>query len=389
MSLALLFPLGLAALAAWLLPLLIHLHRHEQRQVTVFAALRWLQARPRPQRRLRLEEWPLLALRLLLLAALALLLARPVLQGATEPEAWVVVAPDAVLPDDLAAGDAQRRWLAPGFPALDAPAPAAPVPLGSLLRELDASLPPATPLTVVVPSVVSGADAERPVLGRPVQWRVVAGAMPSAAAPRPPARPPLSLRHAPEHAAALRYLRAAAIAWHTGREPAPAVAEVFDAAGTDAALPPRERPLLWLARGPLPATLRAWIEGGGTALVAHDAQAPELARAVPLWRDEAGDVLVRAATLGRGRLLQWTRPLAPEALPVLLEAEFPERLRALFAAPAPAPTRVAAADYAPREGTRTWPQPARDLQPWLWWLIAALFLLERWFASGRRTGGRA
>ena len=41
---SLLFPLGLAALAAWLLPLLIHLARRHPYTPLDFAALRWLRA---------------------------------------------------------------------------------------------------------------------------------------------------------------------------------------------------------------------------------------------------------------------------------------------------------------------------------------------------------
>ncbi|MEL4017015.1 BatA domain-containing protein, partial [Dryocola clanedunensis] len=74
---SLLFPLGLLALAAWLVPLLIHLARRHQYAPLDFAALRWLQARIRPRQKIRFDEWPLLLVRLLLLATLALLLARP------------------------------------------------------------------------------------------------------------------------------------------------------------------------------------------------------------------------------------------------------------------------------------------------------------------------
>ena len=81
MTPALLLPAALAALGALLVPLLIHLARRSQRQPTVFAALRWLRSEVRPQRRIRLDELLLLALRLLLIALLALWLARPVLFG--------------------------------------------------------------------------------------------------------------------------------------------------------------------------------------------------------------------------------------------------------------------------------------------------------------------
>ncbi|WP_146907065.1 BatA domain-containing protein [Arenimonas daejeonensis] len=123
MSLGLLFPLGLAALAALLLPLLVHLVRREEQRPTDFAALRWLTARLKPRAKLRFEDLLLLALRLLLVAAMALLLARPVLYGGTGDAPWLLVAPGA---DPAAAPslpeNTERRWLAPGFHARHAAA---------------------------------------------------------------------------------------------------------------------------------------------------------------------------------------------------------------------------------------------------------------------------
>ena len=93
MSLAWLFPAGLAALATLLLPLLIHLARRDEQQRLDFAALRWLSAKPRPRRRIRFDEWPLLLVRLLLLALLAVLLARPALHGIEDNTPRVAIAP--------------------------------------------------------------------------------------------------------------------------------------------------------------------------------------------------------------------------------------------------------------------------------------------------------
>jgi hypothetical protein len=76
-------------------------------------------------------------------------------------------------------------------------------------------------------------------------------------------------------------------------------------------------------------------------------------------------------------------------MPGLLDADFPRHLHGLFEGPPPAPARVFAADHAPATGgPLTWdemfaPSP-RDLQPWLLVLIALLFVLERWMASGPR-----
>ena len=81
MSLAFLIPAALAALGALLIPLAIHLARRSEQRPTAFAALRWLRQKPKPRHRIRFDEWPPLLLRLLLLALLALWLARPVLSG--------------------------------------------------------------------------------------------------------------------------------------------------------------------------------------------------------------------------------------------------------------------------------------------------------------------
>ena len=390
MNLALLLPLGLAALAAWLVPLLIHLRRRSEQQRTAFAALRWLPARTRPRNRLRFEEWPLLLVRMLLLAALALLLARPVLFGGPQPKRWVVVVPGvdraAVATRD---DDVEYRWLVPGFPELESTAPPASQSAGSLLRELDATLRARTALTVLVPATLDGADAVRPKLHRAVRWQVVAGTpVPATVQPQPISRPRLAVRYDEERSDAARYLRAVAIAWQAAgpsKGPSDSTQTAYDVGPLTQALPPTDRPLAWVASGPLPEPLREWIGKGGTALVDAATDIPDMRRdAVPLWRDESGDVLVRGLTLGRGRILQWTRPVTPEAMPIVLEPTFPERVWTLFAPAPPSPKRIAAAEYAPLTGAPASPEHPRDLQSWLLGLVALLFLIERWIASGRR-----
>jgi hypothetical protein len=361
----------LAALGAWALPLLIHLRRRSEQHRTEFAALRWLQAQARPRKSLRFEEWPLLIVRLLLLAALALLLAQPMLYGSTRPKHWQVFASeiDSALIEVLDDGT-EQRWLAPGFPKIDTAAHTGPA---------DAQL------TVFVPPQIDGADAEVPMLHRPVQWRVmgaapVSPAQPSRAAPRPP----LAVRYADDNKTALRYLRASAVAWQVASPATTNKATTPDIAVLTAPLPSIDRPLAWLAPGPLPERLRRWVESGGTVLVDVDAVVAEMGQGASLWRDTEGKVLVRGVALGRGRILQWTQPLTPDAMPLLLEPEFPAQLWHLFAPPVRMPSRIAAADYAPRTGGAAYPEVPRDLQPWLLLVIAALFVVERWLASGRR-----
>lgn len=406
MSLGLLFPLGLAALAAWLIPLLVHLVRREEQRPTDFAALRWLSARLKPRAKIRFEDLPLLALRLALLAAMALLLAKPVLFGGAGEAPWLLVVPGA---DPAAAPDlpdtTQRRWLAPGFPPLDAPRPDAAIPVSSLLRQLDAELPAATPVTVLVPAVIGGADGERPRLARTVDWRIVAGAMAPAVPVSTPPRA-LAVRAVAAREPALRFLRAAAVAWpRLDARDAPAATEAspsapasetittadasidatpLDVGDADASLPAIGTPLVWLVPGELPAALREWIQAGGQALVEPGSDWPLPAPGVASWRDAEGRVLARSAALGRGRLTQLQQPLAPAELPALLEPDFPRRLHELMQATPPAPTRADAATHAPLAGGPGFPESPRPLDTPLLWLIVALFALERLWATRRR-----
>ncbi|MGH8032760.1 MAG: BatA domain-containing protein [Luteimonas sp.] len=448
MSLAWLLPLGFAVLAAWLLPLLIHLARRSEHRITDFAALRWLSAISRPRRRLRFDDWPLLLLRLLLIAAIAALLARPVLFGAPDRRPWLVATPPITAAQlRAAAPDAstQLRWLAPGFPDIDAlhvsqsgsavsAAASAASSTASLLRELDAMLPAGTPLTVLTPQTLDGADAERPRLSRWVDWQVVPDASTAAARSASSANtdtysappPRVMVRSASDRDPALRYLRAVDVVWSTARsrsisaaianrERLPADDISRDASAATTAPGSTVRPaatgaqaasasamrfaainapldadtpnLIWLAAGALPEVVRDWIAAGGSALIAADAVLPTTTMATTRWRDDNGIALVRESALGRGRVLQWARPLSPVAMPQLLDARFPQHLRALFAASVPAPGRVDAQDYAPLTGATAFAETPRPLDGWLIALIALLFAIERWLAGGRPRGG--
>src|SRR5699024_6303378 len=88
--------------------------------------------------------------------------------------------------------------------------------------------------------------------------------------------------------------------------------------------------------------------------------------------------------VGSGRLLRFTRPLSPARLPELLEPDFPRSLRAVLEEPVPAPASAYAADHAPGTGASAYPQPPRDLRPWLALLIGLVLVAERWLATSRR-----
>ena len=139
----------------------------------------------------------------------------------------------------------------------------------------------------------------------------------------------------------------------------------------------------------LPPALRQQVEAGGTALLAADAQVPADAVLHPLWRDETGETLIEGGALGRGRLLRFARPLQAQAMPQLLDAQFPQRLRELLQATPSEPARADARSHAPQTGARSYATPPRELQPWLALLIALLFALERLLATQARRGAPA
>jgi hypothetical protein len=378
-------PLGLAALAALLLPLLIHLARRDIQRPIDFAALRWLAPRPKPHRRPRLDERAVLAARLVLLTLLALALARPAIWGESRAGTWLVVAPgvDAGAARAEAPNAAHRLWLAPGFPDLSRPRPgeATPVkaaPISSLLRELDAALPRGARLTVAVPAVLDGVDGERPRLSRAVDWRVLPGATP---APHvaPAGAPTLVVRAAPGFEASAHYLRAAAAAW------SPSSSAAATAVGPlSEALPDDAPAIAWLAPGPLPSAVRDRLARGAVLLLPSEAAIDGLGPATPLWRDAQGRLLIEGGSLGRGRWRRFARPLASETTPELLQPEFPTKLAGLLTAPPPEPARVEARDYHPLVGARAGGPTAQDLTPLLALIVAALFALERWIATRRQ-----
>lgn len=380
MSVGLLLPAALGALAALLLPLLIHLARRKVLDPVDFAALRWLQIKPHPRQRLRFEQWPLLLLRLLLLAMLALWLAQPVLRGSADRRPTIAVMPGvsvASIAQETLPENARRLWLATGFPVLEAPAPRTIQPISSLLRQLDADLPEANALIVLATAQFDGADAQRPHLARPVDWRIVAGTPPHEAV-RQAAPPRLSVHADAAHAVDARYLRAAAIAWHGD-------AAGHHLLGPDDPLPDASSGVLaWLDHEPLPAAWQRWIEAGGTALLAADTPAPTTLTAQATWPDGAGAFVLEGAPMGHGQLLRFTQPPQPQRMPALLDPDFAQRLLAAVQPAPAAPTRADALAHAPIHDATPYPPIPQDLRPWLAILIALLFLGERWLATRTR-----
>jgi hypothetical protein len=374
---ALLIPAALAALLAVAIPLLVHLARRSEAQPTDFAALKWLREKPRPKSRLKFDEWPLLAARLALITLLALWLARPVLPDSADTRPVIAAIPG--VDPGPPAPDTRNLWLAPGFPPADQPQEsclALPLSLqersnlrlrnpeeavcnpSTLIRQLDATLAPGVSLTLIIPEILSNLDAESPRLSRSITWKIVSGAMP--APPQTKANVGFALPQTDEPG--LRYIRAAAAAL---TKPGPVTQTIT----------------VHMTPGPLPAALESTITNGTTALVAHNVTI--LGAASTVWRDTEGVPLATLHPHGKGRIYRFTRPLTPATMPILLDPAFPTQLAAMLSPSLP-PTRAHARDMRPTTGAPAWPFPARDLQPWLAWAIAAAFLAERWLAT-RRT----
>jgi len=404
-NLALLLPSALLALSALLIPLLIHLSRRSEQKPTDFAALRWISAQLRPRRKLVFQEILLLLLRLLLLIALAIFLAKPVSMQSVSPKHWVIVVPGS----DVGAAknlpstkQSEWHWLSPGFPEYEKRPDTTNTPVSSLLRELDAQLPANTTLTLVVPESLSGLDGERIRLSRKVDWKIVpaqAGTQrliapdPKSLGPRlrgddelignddlAPVR--LAIRHDEKHIDAAIYFRAAHATWQMEKKADEK--DSLDSGNISSPLPQNRTALIWLTAGELPAGIREWTKKGGTLLVSKDAVVPEMKSGVSAWRNEQGASLILSVPLGQGRVMQWQQDLKPAAMPELLDADFPQRLTALLQTKPLPPTRAFAKSQTPLLGAKAGPEAPRSAQIWLALLIAFLFLVERWFANASR-----
>ena len=389
MNLSLLWPAALVAITAIALPLLIHLSRRSEQELTDFAALRWLRANLRPRRKLLFQERVLLALRILLLLALALFLAQPVWLKSPAAEHWIVVVPGAQYQaeNNLPEGkNVHWHWLAPGFPELGEIPNSAALPISSLLRELDASLPKNTRVSVLVPSQLSGLDDERVQLSRVLDWRIVPGKMPSTTHTEKLAPVKLAVRYDAAHAISVRYFRASAAAWQSQLPEAQHVA--LDSAASQSALPNQDTVLVWLADGQLPENVMQWIRSGGSALVSNESiisnsKDSNHAWSEYSWRSANGKPLLKHSVLGKGRVWQWQQALTPKAMPVLLDADFSDRLQILLSRPLRAPTQSVASLHVPIKTLPAWPELPTPISDWFALVIAALFLCERFVASAK------
>lgn len=167
-------PFALLALAALAVPVAIHLWSRKTGRRVLLGTLRWLQAQPEVRARaIRFTEPLLLVVRCLLLACLALLLAKPfwedVGQSATSERGIVLVAPGLqqladkstqVLLDSLKrAGHAVQQLEGPNY--------------WRALEQMDATLTPGKPLFILADASAQHYAGPLPIVSSRVRWHTV------------------------------------------------------------------------------------------------------------------------------------------------------------------------------------------------------------------------
>ena len=376
-------PVWLAALGALAVPLAIHLWSHRARRPIRVGSIRLLLGMPPAARRaVRLRDPWLLALRLTLLAALALSLADPYwAPRGQRTGTWALLSTEALadrtLIDSLRDAGADLRLLEDGGrqmadgstrPASE-PLPSAISHLPnywSLLAEADRLAPPGTRFLVAAPLVSDRFRGARPALRALVTWREVRADAPRAAAPAAaPPRRVVILADA-SHRDDARYFAAAiqAAARTTGPP-----ADVTRGSPADAgALAPQADWIVWLA-------------APGTAPAPSGAPAP-------VWSDANGALLLSVARDGQALVFQLLTRITPEWA---LAPEFVEAVAALWVGPVPQAAAVAPritatqatparAAAPPRRGA---PAGAVSLAGPLWALAALALALDRAVALRR------
>lgn len=396
-------PLGLLALGALLVPLVLHLVRRPPQIVRV-GSLRFLEKDRRPVRSLRWHRWLLLLLRCALLAALAFALAGAAWQPRTAaPARWLLLVPGTVLDpvaratwDRLRAEGYAPRLLAADFPLLKATPPTeAPVDAWSLLREADLAVPAGSRAHVFGPTSSTLFRGSRPELARlAVTWHGTAAAPQSSPPPTPAPRVALvAAANRPDDA---RYLRAlftalgasvvtdATADWvfHLGDVPLPPALAAATARGavlvTDA---PDTTPTRAVVRT---------FSAGADGLRLH--RRSDLSAGAALQRDSAGEPWLTETRSGTGRHWRFAFRFHPDWTDWPLRGAWAAWWRAQLAPPPetapPLALEQAAPAYVPvsLSGPATSTSLARiDLRPWAWWLALLLFAVERTL-SLRPTG---
>jgi len=187
------------ALAGLLVPVLIHFWNKKQPQVIKVGTIRWLvAAASKKASSLRFQDWPLLLLRCLLLAALVMFLVQPIWKEAIRPEnkKYVWVAPELLqaqnLPliqstiDSLAQQHYELRQLTNTFPTItvedwtNIKSGNLPVKERSdninywvVAQQLSRKFPATAEHLIFTPNYLVNYTGQRPILNTNIQWVII------------------------------------------------------------------------------------------------------------------------------------------------------------------------------------------------------------------------
>jgi len=403
-----LHPLGLLALGALAVPILIHL-RHRPRPRVRVGSLRPFLGHALPARSRTLQEWPLLLLRCAVLSALALALAGLRWQPATAPPArWCLLVPGTQLRDShlqewnrLLQEGFEPRELSPHFPMLSDRAPTSTpdltADLWSWLQQADRQLPPESTAWVFGPTWAGWFRGPRPTLPHlKVQWHEVPTPAPTIPTPQPPR---VAVVHSPDRARDAQYVRAALQALRIPIVTHEAPDWIFQLGS--AALPPE-----WTAahqqgavlirdasNASSPESVSRTFDGDGRTIRLRQRIAP--GPGTPLFRDSQGEPWLTEERQASAVTWHLAFRFHPDWTDWPLEGFFPawwkDRLQPQPFNTSPIATEQAAPRFDPTPASATSLSrrpPPIDLRPGCWLLAVILFLLERALALRRTANAK-
>ena len=189
MSIEFLYPLGFAAAAGILAPVLLHLWRREQWKILRVGSVRLFSAAKTPRiNRIRINNWPLLLLRCLLVLLLMLLLADPYMdlsQPKASEKGWVLLgrgyqdgldSTQRSRMDSLLRGGYAVRAFEPGFRPIE-PGAGDTVSAANpfrLIRNLNETVPPEFPAVIFSSARLADLSGDIPATSADLTWHTFA-----------------------------------------------------------------------------------------------------------------------------------------------------------------------------------------------------------------------
>lgn len=391
-------PLGLFALGAIAVPIIIHLWRRPLPVVRV-GSLRPFMAHRRATRARALHDWPVFLLRCAILVALALAFVGLRWTPRTlSPARWCLLLPGTSLQDTHLQDWTLRlrqgfepRWLAPDFPRIldpnDSPAPSVGAPVWSLLSQADQRLAAGSESWVFGPTWTSLFEGRRPsVSNLRIQWHAVP--TPPPVIPQP-AAPRVGVVHHPDRTLDAGYVRAALQAMGASVVSNEVPSWIFQLGSAALPLPSDElerhgvRIVRDAPEAAEPEIISRRIDVGSKTVDLR--QRVIAGPGAPVFRDSHGDPWLTEERQGSVVLWHVAFRFHPDWTDWPLDAAFPAWWQEHLQPPRPDTTVIAPEQAAPRfvpDPTRgvtsATQRPAPiDLRAGSWLLGAALFLVER------------